>query len=317
MKLLAAFFRMIRSLNLVFIAFTQLLFLYCVIIPIFRQQGGQLPLPVSVPQVIWLVIASLLIAAGGYIINDYFDLNIDQVNKPRKMVVEKIIKRRWAIIWHLVLSMLGILISTYIAWKTRVWWLAPANVACVIALWFYSTTFKRKLLSGNIIISLLTAWTVMVIGFLFHYKIITMIDYRGMAPASKIMRITFLYACFAFIISLIREVIKDIEDMAGDEKYGCRTMPIVWGVNVSKVFVATWIIVLVAAVAIVQAYVLTFAWWWSALYCVLLIIVPLVSILRRLYTAQLSEEFHKLSNWVKFVMLAGIVSMVFFKIYFA
>lgn len=314
MKLLVAFFRLIRSLNLVFIAFTQLLFLVCVVMPVFRQ--ANMPLLIPVYQFILLTVASLLIAAGGYIINDYFDLNIDRVNKPGKLVVEKVIRRRWAIVWHLVLSIAGILISTFVAWKTRVWWLAPANVGCVIALWFYSTTFKRKLLSGNIIISLLTAWTVMVVGFMIHYKVIKTADVYGLAQASKLMRITFLYAGFAFIISLIREVIKDIEDMAGDERYGCRTMPIVWGVNVSKVFAATWIIVLVAALVIVQAYVLTFAWWWSALYCVVLIIIPLLVILRRLYKAQLSEEFHQVSNNVKFVMLTGIVSMIFFKIYF-
>ncbi len=315
MKLLVAFLRLVRTLNLVFIAFTQLLFLYCVVIPVFQQ--ANMPLVIPIFQIVLLVIASVLIAAGGYIINDYFDLNIDQVNKPGKLVVEKLIKRRWAIVWHFVLSAAGILLSTYVAWKTRIWWLAPANVCCVVALWFYSTTFKRKLLSGNIIISLLTAWTVMVVGFMVHYKVIKTPGLSGLVQASKIMRITFLYAGFAFIISLIREVIKDIEDMAGDAKYGCRTMPIVWGVNVSKVFTGTWIIVLVAALFIVQAYVLTFEWWGSALYCVLLIIIPLLYILRKLYTAQSSREFHALSNWVKLVMLTGIVSMIFFKIYFA
>lgn len=315
MKLLVAFLRLVRTLNLVFIAFTQLLFLYCVVIPVFQQ--ANMPLIIPIHLFVLLVIASVLIAAGGYIINDYFDLNIDQVNKPGKLVVEKLIKRRWAIVWHFVLSAAGILLSTYVAWKTRVWWLAPANVCCVVALWFYSTTFKRKLLSGNIIISLLTAWTVMVVGFIVHYKVIKTPGLSGLVQASKIMRITFLYAGFAFIISLIREVIKDIEDMAGDAKYGCRTMPIVWGVNVSKVFTGTWIIVLVAALLIVQAYVLTFEWWGSALYCVLLIIIPLLYILRKLYTAQSSREFHALSNWVKLVMLTGIVSMIFFKIYFA
>lgn len=315
MKLLVAFLRLVRALNLVFIAFTQLLFLYCVVIPIFHQAGMPLIIPVS--QLALLVIASVLIAAGGYIINDYFDLNIDQVNKPGRLVVEKIIRRRWAIVWHLVLSVLGVLLSTWVAWKTRVWWLAPANMCCVIALWFYSTTFKRKLLSGNIIISLLTAWTVMVVGFIVHYRVIKTPELAGVVQASKIMRITFLYAGFAFIISLVREVIKDMEDMVGDAKYGCRTMPIVWGVNVSKVFAATWLIVLIAALVVVQAYVLTFNWWWSTLYCVPLIIIPLIYILRKLYTAQSSNDFHRLSGWVKGVMLTGIVSMIFFKIYFA
>jgi 4-hydroxybenzoate polyprenyltransferase len=314
MKLLVAFLRLVRWLNLVFIAFTQFLFLYCIVIPVFRQ--ANIPLAIPIHQFVLLAIASVLIAAGGYIINDYFDLNIDRVNKPGKLVVDKIIRRRWAILWHLALSVLGIIVSTYVAWKTRTWWIAPANVACVLGLWFYSTTFKRKLLSGNLIISFLTAWTVMVVGFIIHYKIIKTPGLYGVVDANKIMRVTFLYAGFAFIISLVREVIKDIEDMAGDEKYGCRTMPIVWGVNVSKVFTATWLIVLIAALVIVQAYVLTFPWWWSAAYCILLIIAPLIYILRRLFTATSSTHFHQLSGWVKFVMLTGIVSMVFFKIYF-
>jgi len=124
-----------------------------------------------------------------------------------------------------------------------------------------------------------------------------------------------LYASFAFIISLIREVIKDMEDMEGDRKYGCRTMPILWGVNASKVFVAVWIVVLIAMVAVVQFYVLPFGWWHSAVYCILFIIAPLIWIFQKLFRAQSADDFHKLSSMVKLVMLTGIMSMIFFKIY--
>ena len=151
MKLLAAFIRLIRSVNLLFIAITQLLFQYCIVGPVFHH--AQATPVLTTPVFIVLIAASVLIAAAGYIINDYFDLNIDLVNKPDKLVVDKIIKRRWAIIWHLVLSGVGVLCSGYVAWKTRCWWLIPANVGCVGALWFYSTIFKKKLLSGNVIIS--------------------------------------------------------------------------------------------------------------------------------------------------------------------
>src|SRR5215471_16883803 len=161
MKLLIAFFRLIRSLNLLFIALTQFLFQYCIVIPVFHR--AQAPLVLSTPLFIALVLASLCIAAAGYIINDYFDINIDEVNKPDRLVFDKLIRRRWAILWHLGLSFTGILLSVLIAWKTRAWWLIFANMAVVAALWFYSTTFKRKLLSGNIIISFLTAWVVLVI----------------------------------------------------------------------------------------------------------------------------------------------------------
>jgi 4-hydroxybenzoate polyprenyltransferase len=313
MKLLTAFLRLIRSLNLLFIAVTQLLFYYCIVVPIFTRANATLPL--TLPLFITLMIASVLIAAGGYIINDYFDRNIDQVNKPGKLVVEKIINRRWVIWWHMVLSVAGIILSLYVAWKSGAWWLAFVNTGCVIALWFYSTNFKRQLLSGNIIISLLTAWVVLVVGFLSHYLATIRPDIWLGYNASKLMRLTFLYGGFAFIISLIREAIKDIEDMHGDARYGCRTMPIVWGIQSSKVFIATWMVVLIAALLIVQAYTLPFKWWWSLVYCFILVIIPLIYIFRKLFTAVTPQDFHKLSSWVKLVMATGIFSMVFFKIY--
>ncbi len=108
-----------------------------------------------------------------------------------------------------------------------------------------------------------------------------------------------------------------MEDVEGDRKYGCKTMPIVWGLNASKVFVAVWLIVLIAALAIVQFYVLQFGWlfWISALYCTIFIIVPLLWIFRKLFRAQSPQDFHQLSSVVKIVMLTGILSMVFFKVY--
>jgi 4-hydroxybenzoate polyprenyltransferase len=111
MKLLLAFFRLIRWPNLFFIALTQFLFYYCIIIPslpsdYFFQQKALTP-----NLFYYLVIASVLIAAAGYIINDYFDINIDQVNKPAKMVVQKIISRHWAILFHLLITLAGITLS--------------------------------------------------------------------------------------------------------------------------------------------------------------------------------------------------------------
>jgi 4-hydroxybenzoate polyprenyltransferase len=310
MKLISAFFRLIRSLNLLFIILTQGLFQYAIVIPMFRNNIHSPALPIKYFSL--LVLSSVLIAAAGYIINDYFDLNIDRINKPEKIVVEKVIKRRWAIVWHWLLSFIGVILSFYVGWKTGALWIGFANTGCVGALWFYSTTFKKKLLSGNIIISLLTAWVIMVIGFVTHYRIATDTTLYGNIFASKLLRFTFLYAGFAFIICLVREVVKDIEDMAGDAKYGCRTMPVVWGVHVAKVFAGTWVAVLTAALAIVFAYVLQFYWLAAAAYCLVLIIIPLLNIIKKLYRARTAGEYHQLSGWIKFVMLTGILSMIFF-----
>jgi 4-hydroxybenzoate polyprenyltransferase len=311
MKTLSAFFRLIRWPNLVFIALTQVLFEYCVyqkIYPSAAFAGGE------TKQFILLVLASLVIPAAGYIINDYFDLNIDQVNKPGKVIVSVHINRRWVIFWHMFLSLLGLIFTVAALPVARHWHLVLANFGSIILLWFYSTNLKKQLLIGNVLISLLTAWVILIIFFskypLQIDRILT-VDHNEV----RFFRYTVLYASFAFIISLIREVIKDMEDMDGDRKYGCKTMPIVWGLNASKVFVAVWIIVLVATVVVVQFYVLPFGWWHSALYCMLFVAAPLVWIFRKLFKAQSPEDFHKLSSVVKLVMLAGILSMVFFRFY--
>src|SRR3954469_12023642 len=169
-----------------------------------------------------LMSSSVLIAAAGYIINDYFDLNIDLINKPDKLVVDKIITRRWVIFWHLVFSITGIMLGFYIDWKTNVRFLGFANFTCTVLLFVYSISLKKKLLSGNIVISVLTAWVILVVGWCETSNLLQ--PHHIGSFTEKITRISFLYAGFAFVISLIREVVKDIEDIEGDRRYGCNTM---------------------------------------------------------------------------------------------
>jgi len=261
----------------------------------------------------WLSLSSVLIAAAGYIINDYFDLNIDRVNKPDKLVVEKIIKRRWSILWHWILSGLGFVLSAYVSWKIRNPVIVLANLGCIVLLWFYSTTFKRKLLIGNVIISLLTAWVILVL-YVCEFKLSSLHDPAYSRVLSRLFKFAILYGGFAFIISLVREVVKDIEDIDGDIRYGCRTMPIVWGVNVAKVFAATWLGVLTGALVVIQFYVLQYSWWWVVVYCIFFLIGPLVWIFRKLYTAQSKVDYHRMSSAIKAVMLAGILSMIFIRL---
>jgi 4-hydroxybenzoate polyprenyltransferase len=309
MRLIGAFFKMIRFPNLLFIALTQVLFQLCIYYPLYT---GNIP-GYDTLSFILLVLSSLFIAAAGYIINDYFDINIDEVNKPKKNVVGKVINRRWAIAWHLVLSCLGVILTMLALPIVQKWYLILANIFCVTLLWLYSTTFKRKLLIGNLIISVMTAWTLLLIFFSKVSVSDALLPYHQSQP--KLFRFAFLYAGFAFILSLIREAIKDIEDMAGDAKYGCRTMPIVWGTNTTKVYTGVWLIILIVILVIVQVYVLQFRWWWAVGYCVVFIIAPLIDILLQLRRASTTKHYHKLSNQTKFVMFTGILSMVFFYFY--
>ncbi len=305
MHITAAFLRLIRWQNLLFIALTQILFYFCIVTPSLPSSYFEYSKSLSVSLLGWLVFASVLIAAAGYIINDYFDVNIDQVNKPDKMVVQRVISRRWAIFFHLFFTIVGLMISFYISYKThKIIFLA--NVICALLLWFYSTTFKKKLLSGNIIISALTAWTIIVV-----YVAVNTSDVFSI---QRIFKFMILYAGFAFIISLVREAVKDMEDMVGDAKYNCRTMPIAWGIRASKVYVGVWLVVLIGALLVVQIYALMLGWWLSSIYSVFFIIVPLIIIVRKLFAAIEIKEYHSLSTYVKLIMLSGILSMIFIRI---
>ncbi len=309
MNPVTAFLKLIRWPNLFFIILTQLLFRYFVLPFVYRNPFGNFDnVKLSSNLFYLLVIASVCIAAAGYIINDYFDVNIDLINKPGKLVIDKYIKRRWAMVLHIVFSAAGFVLSCYIGYKLRNIYIPVFNLAAIAALWFYSTTFKKKLLIGNVLISLLTAWVIFVLMFAEHQFTIGSPgnDWR------RLLKVSFIYGGFAFIISLVREVIKDMEDVQGDVKYGCKTMPIVWGIPVSKVFTAVWIVVLVAGVIGIEVYIIQAGWILAAIYGVIALIIPLVWILRKLYEAQMQVDFHRLSNVVKLTMLAGIISMIFF-----
>jgi 4-hydroxybenzoate polyprenyltransferase len=309
MRLFAAFLKLVRLPNLFFIALTQSLFQFCIYQPMYK---GVIPSN-DLLHFIFLSLASVLIAAAGYIINDYFDINIDEVNKPDRMVVDKVIHRRWAIAWHFILNSAALLLTILALPILQKWYLILANMLCMALLWFYSTSFKRKLLIGNIVIAILTAWTILIIFF----SKVDLSDAIGNGPVKyyRLFRLAIVYAGFAFIITLIREVVKDMEDMPGDEKYGCRTMPVVWGVNATKVYTAVWLVVLIALIVVMQVYILIFKWWLPIVYSVIAIIFPLVIILLKLKPATTPKHYHRLSNIIRLVIFTGILSMIFFFFY--
>jgi 4-hydroxybenzoate polyprenyltransferase len=314
MKLAGAFLRLVRWPNLAFIAITQCLFHFCVVKPAAYGSNYSFPLQLNSHLFVLLCISSIFIAAAGYIINDYFDINIDLVNKPNKMVVDKIISRRWALLWHLILSSAGIALSIYVSWRLNNYLVSMANSICVLLLWYYSTSYKRKLLVGNVLISALTAWVilVMLVAELPEWLGGDLETKNEKLAAVSLSSVGILYAAFAFALSIIREVIKDIEDIDGDRKDGCRTMPIVWGINVSKVFISVWLVVLIATLGVSNVYVFIVKWWSLGFYLSLLVLLPLIYIFRELFIARQTAHFARLSKLVKWVMLTGILSMVFF-----
>lgn len=328
MKLFTAFLRLVRWPNLVFIVLTQALFYYCIIVPLLNgPYGGTVP-PVNglMPSEMffpvygfWLLVAaSVCVAAAGYIINDYFDLNIDLINKPQKLVVEKIIQRRWAIMWHWIFSILGVGLSIYAGYilpGINALLLGLLNTGAVFLLIVYSIALKKQLLTGNIAIAVLSAWVIVILFFSTakYYSAADGVAYG--LDKTRLFRFTIVYSVFAFITTLVREVIKDLEDMEGDARNGCRTMPVVWGINPSKVYTGVWIVVLEGLLLALQIYTLRFGWYLGVVYVLLALALPLVYLLRELRKATMVQQYHRLSTITKVIMLAGILSMLFFLFY--
>jgi 4-hydroxybenzoate polyprenyltransferase len=288
------------------------MFLYCIINPIFS--ASHIEPHIHDIFAFLLILSYALVAAGGYIINDYFDLNIDQINKPEKVMIDTFISRRWAIFFHLLFSFGSVGIGIYIDQQAHVHLLGLVNFIYGLLLFIYSLSLKKKLLAGNLLIAFLLAWVIVVLTWCEANQFALSIQHR-LINTQKLLRYTILYAGFAFIINLIREVVKDMEDVEGDRRYGCRTMPIAWGINATKVFVAVWLVVLIAILSLLQFYALQLHWWFFSLYSIIAIIVPLISAFKKLSIAQSPKDYHSISSLIKIVMLTGILSMVFFKIY--
>jgi len=230
--------------------------------------------------------STVLIAAAGYIINDYYDVKIDYINKPDRVIIGKDITRRYAIMFHVLLSMSGILMGLYLSLQ-----LAAINILSVFLLWLYSNNLKRLPFIGNLTVALLTGLSIFVVDVLYRTQ----------------NSLIVIYAVFAFFMTLVREIIKDIEDLKGDDTFGCRTLPIVWGIRKTKI-----VIYIILALFSLAVFILNI--WYKALplwYYVLFLFAPLMWFFYRLYRADMKRDFSWLSTVCKVIMLLGILSMAF------
>jgi 4-hydroxybenzoate polyprenyltransferase len=238
-------------------------------------------------QLFLLSASTIMIAAAGYIINDYYDVKIDYVNKPEKVVVGKLIKRRIVLFSHAALNIVGIAIGFYLSPYVGV-----INFFAGFLLWIYSNRLKRMPFVGNLVIAALAGLSIFVIAVYYRQNFNLILN----------------YAVFAFSINLVREVIKDMEDLRGDMRFGSKSLPIVWGLRKTKYFlyvlIAMFIFILFYLSYQLQNEILN-------LFFVLLI-VPIIYLIYLLYRADSQHRFHRLSTYCKILMLAGITSMIFF-----
>ncbi len=244
---------------------------------------------VLAPQYGLLVLAALLVAAAGYIINDYYDVKIDAINRPDRLVVGPLLRRRHAMLAHLVLNGLGVGLATLLSWR-----LGAVTLGAAALLWGYSARFKRLALVGNVSIGLLTAALVLL-------------------PELQLLtgrQAVWLYALAAFLLTVVREIVKDLEDMRGDAQHGCRTLPLVWGVARSKWVAGFFLACLVLLVLGAAGQLLVWGRWPLAAWLLGLVLLPLLELARRLARADRRRHFRQLSAGCKAIMLAGILSML-------
>lgn len=300
------FLHLIRYKNLLIIILTQYL-MRCSIIKPFLEVY-EFKLQFSELNFFFLVMATVFITAAGYVINDYFDTKTDLVNRPDRVIVGRTLNRRWAILLHVILNTIGIGLGVYISFYIGIPALSVVFVLITGILWFYSTTYKRQFLIGNVIVAFLTALVPLMV-ILFEIPLLN----KEYGLLMKEMHLSFLpiivwvsaFAMFAFLLSMIREIIKDIEDFEGDSAYGRKTMPIILGVINSKIIVITFIITTLFSLIYLNFRFLNDLI--TLIYFVVVLIVPLIFLVYKVFVAENKKEYRRASNLSKLIMLAGIL----------
>lgn len=309
MRRISAFFQLIRYNNLLIIAFTQLIIWFLLLNPFFKSIEIR-PL-LSIFNILSLVLSTVSIAAAGYIINDYFDFSIDIINKPDKVIIEKVIPRRHAILLHSILNFLGISLAVYVAFQAGNWALILLPISCSLLLWFYATDFKGSYIYGNIIIALLTVFSIAIIPFfevkMWEYFTWNLWIQNGVINPWFVLSV---YMFFAFILTWIREIVKDMEDIKGDLLQDCKTLPIVIGLKKAGNF--SKILILIAnSVLFLSSIILFFSRWWSlGLYLLLFLILPLFYVFFKINSSGMQKHYHAMSRLLKIIMFFGILALL-------
>lgn len=274
------FLRLVRVQNLLIVVGTQYLARVALIGP--RSDWARILLE---PQLFILTLSTVCIAAAGYIINDYFDVKIDIINKPERVVIGRYLKRRWAITLHQVLNVVGCLLGLLLSR-----WVFVVDVLSVSLLWFYSANLKRQPFIGNLVVAFLTALSLIVLAVYYRQRV----------------DLLMVYASFSFIVTLVREIIKDMEDVRGDARYGCRTLPIIWGLRRTK-----YLLYIIIASFIMTLFLMADSLNNPRLgWIFMLLLIPVAWLVYRLVMADTRRNFAYLSNLCKLIMMMGVLSMV-------
>ena len=300
MKNIFVFLNSVRPVNLFIIVLTMYLVRYYLILPAYEIEFKVteiFPLHISEEYFFLLVLTTVLIAAAGYILNDSFDTKIDSFNKPEKKTFSSAISRAASTNIFIITGAVAVTISFFLAESINNIWLGGVQLASVTLLAFYSSHLKKIMLLGNVVVALLSAMIPVVAG-LYEPSFYPNFSY------------ILIYAGFAFLISLIREIVKDAEDEMGDRAGGRKTIPVVLGRTTTKIILS----VLIMITAIVCGRILynyfyqyQFISFWKIFLC---FEIPFAVLFLLLLAAKEKNDFSRLSIILKIFMLAGILTMI-------
>lgn len=253
-----------------------------------------------------LVLATVFITAAGYIINDYFDIRIDAINRPDTLLVSNKISRHQALVWHSVLSILGISIYVLLAWMLRFWPLAFLGVLSTVLLWFYSTHFKKMPILGNVVVALLASISIFQIVLFEPHLWAYSIKPWFLSDRINPFWLLFGISVFAFLLNWMREIVKDMEDIEGDANENCRTYPIIYGLKAAARFVNYLGVVLVVGLLFAS---IAFALQenWIVFICILFPAIHCLCLMRILPQKATTRHYHLVSRHLKLIMIEGLV----------
>lgn len=299
------FLNLIRYKNLLLIALMQLLFRYGFL----AQQD--VPLVLKDWQYALLVLATVLIAAAGYVINDIMDQETDLTNKPNDVIVGKSISEDTAYYIYFALTISGVLIGYYLSNYVNKTSFFGIFIIISVLLYLYATSFKQIAVVGNLIVAFVLGLSVVIIGMFDIIPLLSFVSVDQSINLKTLLGIILDYAIFAFFINFIREIVKDLEDIDGDYNQGMNTLPIAIGkertAKIVSVFAAIATLVLLWYV---NKNLMDSKLFWASAYCLLLVISPMLFITVKSWTAKSKKEFRLLSSVLKMIIFFGILSVL-------
>ena len=310
MPRLKSIFLLSRPLNLFIVGATMYITRYVVLSDIWHK-GSSGHFPLKHDHFALLVIASIMITASGNIINDYFDQKVDRINKPDRVIIGKSVSRRGAILLHQLLNLAAMIMVGRVCFQYNFWLPIIIPLVIITMLWWYSPVIKKKALVGNVLVALCTA-LVPVFAGIYDIELqsneLKQVLYNTMNLYHYAWLWIIALAGFAFVLTMIREAVKDAQDLPGDQAANYHTLPIVWGIKRMRRYVYIWMAIFALMVMLCMMHVQQATD--HALFITLLLF-PLSMAAARLKTAQQPSDFGRVSFWVKVLMFGGLLLLLF------